>query len=113
MRSAWRTLAVASVSMAMLFSGPESLAAENPGTAPDDVARYHLGSILNGGSSSPGGDEFGPASAWVAAADAYYDASMRPNGTLPRIPVIWGSDAVHGHNNIVGASPCFPLPSRP
>jgi beta-glucosidase len=73
-------------------------------TTPEDVATYHLGSILNGGSSSPGGDEFGPASAWVTAADAYYDASMRPNGKLPRIPVMWGSDAVHGHNNIVGAT---------
>ncbi len=73
-------------------------------TTPEDVETYHLGSILNGGSSSPGGDEFGPASAWVAAADAYYAASMRPNGTLPRIPVMWGSDAVHGHNNIVGAT---------
>jgi beta-glucosidase len=73
-------------------------------TTPDDVATYHLGSVLNGGSSSPGGNEFGPPSAWVAAADAYYDASMRPQGRLPRIPVIWGSDAVHGHNNIVGAT---------
>lgn len=73
-------------------------------TTPDDVARYHLGSVLNGGSSSPGGDEFGPAAAWVAAADAYHAASMRPNGRLPRIPVMWGSDAVHGHNNIVGAT---------
>lgn len=73
-------------------------------TTPEDVARYHLGSILNGGSSSPGGDEFGPPSAWVAAADAYYDASMRANGNLPRVPVMWGSDAVHGHNNIVGAT---------
>lgn len=73
-------------------------------TTPEDVRAYHLGSILNGGSSSPGGDEFGPPSAWVAAADAYYEASMRPNGTLPRIPVMWGSDAVHGHNNIVGAT---------
>ena len=73
-------------------------------TTPEDVAAYHLGSILNGGSSSPGGDEFGPASAWVTAADAYYAASMRPNAALPRIPVMWGSDAVHGHNNIVGAT---------
>ncbi|MBA3939735.1 MAG: 1,4-beta-D-glucan glucohydrolase [Sphingopyxis sp.] len=73
-------------------------------TTPEDVATYHLGSVLNGGSSSPGGDEFGAAAAWVAAADAYYEASMRPNGTLPRIPVMWGSDAVHGHNNIVGAT---------
>ncbi|WP_431559773.1 glycoside hydrolase family 3 protein [Sphingopyxis sp.] len=141
---------MASLSAAMLFSGPASVAADTAGTAhpdmwpaltapvvapaietridaliaamsleqkvgqiiqgdigsttPGDVAQYHLGSILNGGSSSPGGDEFGPASAWVAAADAYYDASMRANGDLPRIPVIWGSDAVHGHNNIVGAT---------
>ena len=73
-------------------------------TTPEDVATYHLGSVLNGGSSSPGGDEFGPASAWVVAADAYYEASMRPDATLPRIPVMWGSDAVHGHNNIVGAT---------
>ncbi len=73
-------------------------------TTPENVADYHLGSVLNGGSSSPGGDKFGPASAWVAAADAYYQASMKPQGALPRIPVMWGSDAVHGHNNIVGAT---------
>ena len=150
MRSAWRVMTVASLSAAMMFSGPASLAADPAGTAhpdlwpartapaadpviekridalivamsleqkvgqiiqgdigsttPEDVAQYHLGSILNGGSSSPGGDEFGPPSAWVAAADAYYQASMRPDATLPRIPVMWGSDAVHGHNNIVGAT---------
>ena len=51
-------------------------------TTPQDVAIYHLGSVLNGGSSSPGGDEYAPASAWLAAADAYYDASMRPQGAL-------------------------------
>ncbi len=82
----------------------QTIQADIASATPEDVARYHLGSVLNGGSSSPGGDEFGPASAWVAAADAYYDASMRPNGTSPRIPVMWGSDAVHGHNNIVGAT---------
>ena len=73
-------------------------------TTPEDVARYHLGSVLNGGSSSPGGDEFAPPSAWLKAADDYYAASVRPDGTLPIIPVMWGSDAVHGHNNIVGAT---------
>jgi beta-glucosidase len=73
-------------------------------TTPDDVARYHLGSVLNGGSSSPGNDEFAPPSAWLKAADDYYAASMRPDGKLPIIPLMWGSDAVHGHNNIVGAT---------
>ncbi|WP_237453119.1 glycoside hydrolase family 3 protein [Qipengyuania vulgaris] len=71
---------------------------------PDDVYRYHLGSILNGGNSTPTGSYNAPATEWLEAADAYYAASMKRNGSLPRIPVIWGSDAVHGHNNIVGAT---------
>ncbi|MEP6784584.1 MAG: exo 1,3/1,4-beta-D-glucan glucohydrolase [Sphingomonadales bacterium] len=71
---------------------------------PDDVYRYHLGAVLNGGNSDPGGRYNAPAKAWLAAADAFYAASMKPNGKLPRIPVIWGSDAVHGHNNVVGAT---------
>jgi beta-glucosidase len=71
---------------------------------PDDVYRYHLGSVLNGGNSDPGGRYNAPAKDWLAAADAFYAASMKPNGALPRIPVIWGSDAVHGHNNVVGAT---------
>ncbi|WP_369815800.1 exo 1,3/1,4-beta-D-glucan glucohydrolase [Erythrobacter sp. QSSC1-22B] len=71
---------------------------------PDDVHRYHLGSVLNGGNSDPGGRYNAPAEDWLAAADAFYAASMRRDGELPRIPVIWGSDAVHGHNNVVGAT---------
>ena len=71
---------------------------------PDDVYRYHLGSVLNGGNSDPGGRYNAPAKDWLAAADAFYAASMKRHGKLPRIPVIWGSDAVHGHNNVVGAT---------
>ncbi|TKD52069.1 glycoside hydrolase family 3 N-terminal domain-containing protein, partial [Sphingomonas baiyangensis] len=71
---------------------------------PEDVHRYHLGSVLNGGNSTPSGAYNAPAPKWLALADAFHAASMRPNGTLPRIPVMWGSDAVHGHNNIVGAT---------
>ncbi len=63
-----------------------------------------LGPVLNGGNSDPGGRYNAPAKDWLAAADAFYAASMKPNGKLPRIPVIWGSDAVHGHNNVVGAT---------
>nr|WP_293843811.1 glycoside hydrolase family 3 N-terminal domain-containing protein [Sphingopyxis sp.] len=71
---------------------------------PDEVYRYHLGSVLNGGNSDPGGRYNAPAKDWLAAADAFYAASMKRHGKLPRIPVIWGSDAVHGHNNVVGAT---------
>ncbi|AJA08499.1 beta-glucosidase [Sphingopyxis fribergensis] len=71
---------------------------------PEDVYRYHLGSVLNGGNSDPGARYNAPARDWLTAADAFYAASMKSNGKLPRIPVIWGSDAVHGHNNVVGAT---------
>lgn len=73
-------------------------------TTPEDVRRYHLGSVLNGGNSDPGGRYNAPAKDWLALADAFYEASMVPSGNLPRIPIMWGSDAVHGHNNVVGAT---------
>jgi beta-glucosidase len=71
---------------------------------PDDVRRYRLGSVLNGGNSAPGGDDLAPARVWLEAADAFYLASMDAKGGRPAIPVIWGVDAVHGHNNIIGAT---------
>src|SRR6185312_1245157 len=48
--------------------------------------------------------EFAPPSKWLALADRFYDASLdAAHGPHP-IPTIWGTDAVHGHNNIVGAT---------
>ena len=71
---------------------------------PEEAKRYHLGSILNGGNSAPGGDEFAPPEKWLALADAFYDASVDTSGGRSAIPIIWGTDAVHGHSNIVGAT---------
>ena len=71
---------------------------------PEEVKTYHLGSILNGGGTAPNNDKFSPVSDWVAMADAYYEASMDISDGGVAIPVIWGSDAVHGHNNVVGAT---------
>lgn len=71
---------------------------------PEDVYKYHLGSVLNGGNSAPGGKQWAPANEWLRDADLFYDASMKPHGKLPVIPVTWGSDAVHGHNNVTGAT---------
>ncbi len=72
--------------------------------SPDDLRHYSLGSILNGGSSSPGNNEFAPPSEWLALADRFYEASMDPSHGPRPIPTMWGTDAVHGHNNVVGAS---------
>jgi beta-glucosidase len=71
---------------------------------PDDLRHFPLGSILNGGSSSPGNNEFAPPSEWLALADRFYAASMDGSHGPRPIPTLWGTDAVHGHNNLVGAT---------
>ena len=72
---------------------------------PADVAEYRFGTVLNGGNSGPYGDDMGPAEDWLRLADEYWDASVQPlpNGE-PAIPVLWGTDAVHGHANVIGAT---------
>lgn len=72
--------------------------------SPGDVKRYRLGAVLNGGGSFPGKNRHASAADWRALADAYYDASIDRNDGRPAIPVIWGTDAVHGANNVFGAT---------
>ncbi len=69
---------------------------------PEDLLTYPLGSILAGGNSSPGGDERASAQAWVDLARAYRRANDQRPGTA--VPLIFGIDAVHGHNNVIGAT---------
>jgi len=71
---------------------------------PDDVRKYRLGSILAGGGSDPGKKYNATPQAWLALADAFWEASMDTRGGGKAIPVIFGIDAVHGQSNIVGAT---------
>ena len=71
---------------------------------PKDLETYKLGSILNGGNSAPNNDEFAPAPEWLKLFDRFYDASAKRSDGRPVVPLIWGTDAVHGANNIVGAT---------
>ena len=75
--------------------------AEIKSATPEDVKKYHLGSILNGGGSFPNNNKFSSVMDWIKLADDYYKASINSN---TGIPVIWGTDAVHGHNNVFGAT---------
>ncbi len=72
---------------------------------PADVRRYRFGSVLNGGNSGPGGDDKALAKAYLALADAFWVASTaaEEDGS-PVVPLLWATDAVHGHNNILGAT---------
>ena len=82
----------------------QMIMAEIKHISPHDVGKFHIGGILNGGGSWPTSDPLEPLGAWLKLANLFYDASMENSaGKLP-IPVIWGTDAVHGHNNVAGAT---------
>jgi len=70
---------------------------------PDDVRQYFIGSILNGGGAWPDMNMHASVDDWLRLSDAYYQASMSTDMAV-KVPVIWGTDAVHGHNNVYGAT---------
>ena len=71
---------------------------------PEEVKKYHLGSVLAGGNSGPHGNDFAPAPEWLKLADQFWEASVDKSDGGVGIPVIWGIDAIHGHANIIGAT---------
>jgi beta-glucosidase len=77
--------------------------AEIRSIAPEDVRRYYIGSILNGGGAWPSMNRHASVDDWLNLSDAFYRASMSTDMKV-KVPVIWGTDAVHGHNNVYGAT---------
>lgn len=71
---------------------------------PEDLERYPLGSVLAGGNSGPYGNERASAEAWAKLVGEFREVSQRPAANGVAIPVMFGVDAVHGHNNIPGAT---------
>ena len=78
----------------------QMIQAEIANATPEEVAEFALGSVLNGGGSFPAGDKHAGVDDWHALADAYRDASKAQSG----VPILWGTDAVHGHSNVYGAT---------
>ncbi|HJQ70735.1 MAG TPA: glycoside hydrolase family 3 N-terminal domain-containing protein [Blastocatellia bacterium] len=63
-----------------------------------DVQTYSLGSLLSGGNSDPkAGNSL---EAWTEMYDRYQSLAMK---SRLGIPILYGVDAVHGHNNVLGA----------
>ncbi|MFD4411547.1 MULTISPECIES: glycoside hydrolase family 3 N-terminal domain-containing protein [unclassified Streptomyces] len=67
-------------------------------TTQGDIATYDLGSLLSGGGSTPTPNT---PEAWAKMIDTF---QLRAQATRFQIPLIYGVDAVHGHNNLVGAT---------
>jgi beta-glucosidase len=72
--------------------------AERGGATPADVENYYLGSILSGGGSAPSSNT---PTGWADMHDNFQNAAL---STRLGIPIIYGIDAVHGHNNVIGAT---------
>lgn len=69
------------------------------GSAPIGTVRdLALGSVLSGGGGSPASNT---AKGWADMVDSFQDEAL---ATRLAIPIIYGVDAVHGHNNLKGAT---------
>ncbi|MEU4062287.1 glycoside hydrolase family 3 N-terminal domain-containing protein [Streptomyces wedmorensis] len=79
-------------------AGQMTQAERNALRSPGDIAGYGLGSLLSGGGSVPTPNT---PEAWARMVDAY---QLRAQATRLQIPLIYGVDAVHGHNNVVGST---------
>src|SRR6476620_2821938 len=63
-----------------------------------DIEKYSLGSLLCGGSSDPkAGNSL---AAWTDLYDGFQRQALK---TRLAIPILFGVDAVHGHNNVLNA----------
>lgn len=68
---------------------------------PDEVRQYAIGTVLNGGDGWAGLDRAATPAQWRALSERLQAAALH---ATPGIPLIWGVDAVHGHNNVRGAT---------
>ncbi len=79
--------------------GQMTQASKNALTTPSDITTYYLGSLLSGGGEGPNGTG-GTASQWANMYDNFQSYALQ---TPLKIPLLYGVDAVHGHNNVYGA----------
>ena len=70
---------------------------------PAEVSQYYIGSVLNGGGAWPQNNKRATVRDWADLSAAYHAAALRTDMAV-QIPLIWGTDAVHGHSNVSGAT---------
>jgi beta-glucosidase len=71
---------------------------------PQDMRQYGFGSYLNGGGAFPNNNKHATPADWISLAESMYLASIDDSLDGVSIPTMWGTDAVHGHNNVIGAT---------
>src|SRR5215469_10240275 len=79
----------------------ENNAFTKAGNSITDITTYFIGSVLSGGGGGPNGTSGGTATQWADMVDNFQGYALQ---TRLGIPLIYGADAVHGHNNVYGAT---------
>ena len=69
---------------------------------PKEAKDYQLGTFLNGGGKFPNKNKNSSVDDWKKLSKEFYEASPVVDGII--VPILWGTDAVHGHNNVIGAT---------
>ncbi|HEU4735031.1 MAG TPA: glycoside hydrolase family 3 N-terminal domain-containing protein [Kofleriaceae bacterium] len=72
--------------------------AERTSVTGAQITQFRLGSLLSGGGSAPSPNT---PTGWADMYDGFQSAAL---ATPLKIPLIYGVDAVHGHNNVIGAT---------
>ncbi|WP_290653150.1 glycoside hydrolase family 3 protein [Idiomarina sp.] len=70
----------------------------------EQMRKYGFGSYLNGGNTAPYGMKQADRNTWLRYADEMYEASIDDAQDGSSIPTLWGTDAMHGHSNVFGAT---------
>nr|3RRX_A Chain A, Exo-1,3/1,4-beta-glucanase [Pseudoalteromonas sp. BB1] len=70
----------------------------------EQMRKYGFGSYLNGGNTAPYGNKRADQATWLKYADEMYLAAMDSTLDGIAIPTVWGTDAMHGHSNVYGAT---------
>lgn len=71
---------------------------EKNSITPEAVAAYGIGSVLSGGGGNPTPNT---PETWARMTRRYQEAALR---SRLGIPLLYGTDGVHGHNNVIGAT---------
>ncbi|XP_076883393.1 uncharacterized protein LOC143532147 [Bidens hawaiensis] len=72
---------------------------ERISATPHNITRYFIGSLLSGGGSVP--NPHATVVDWINMVNEFQNRSL---STRLGIPMIYGIDAVHGHNNVINAT---------
>jgi beta-glucosidase len=96
--TAWKTPEELLSLMTLAEKAGQMTQAERGDLYRGDITQYALGSVLSGGGSTPAQNT---PDGWVNMLNGFTEESLM---TRLGIPVIYGLDAVHGHNNVLNAT---------